>query len=101
MPHLIFAPATAAPDAGADVGGQTTLVLARLDERLRARRSSLADAVVLTVYLRRATDFPAMNDAYRQAWKSAPPTRTTLVLDPQTPGADCEISPVAVPAAAD
>jgi reactive intermediate/imine deaminase len=101
MSHLIFVPATAARDAGADVGRQTALTLARIDERLRADRSSLADAVALTVYLRRAADFPAMNDAYRQAWKSAPPTRTTVIVDPRTPGADVEISAAAVPAGAD
>jgi 2-iminobutanoate/2-iminopropanoate deaminase len=101
MAHLIFAPATAAPDAGADIGKQTAVALARLDERLRAERSSLADAVAITVYLRRAADFPAMNDEYRQAWKSAPPTRTTVIVDPQTPGADVEMSAVAVPAGSD
>ena len=101
MSHFIFVPATAAPDAGADVARQTAVTLARLDERLRAERSSLADAVVITVYLRRAADFPAMNDAYRQAWKGAPPTRTTVVVDPQTPGADVEMSAVAVPAGSD
>jgi 2-iminobutanoate/2-iminopropanoate deaminase len=97
MSRFIFAPATAAPDAGADVGRQTALTLARLDERLRAERSSLADAVVINVYLRRASDFPAMNDAYRQAWKGAPPTRTTIVTDLMTPGAQVEMSAVAVP----
>ncbi len=101
MSHIVFVPATAAPDAGADIGRQTTLTLARLDQRLRAERSSLADAVVMTVYLRRPGDFPAMNAAYRQAWESAPPTRTTVVVDPQTPGADVEISAVAVPAGSD
>src|SRR5438132_9704807 len=101
MSRFLFVPGTAAPDAGADVGRQTALTLARLDEHLRASRSSLADAVALTVYLRRATDFPAMNDAYRQAWTGAPPTRTTLVLAPQAPGADVEISAVAVPAGSD
>lgn len=101
MSHFVFVPATAAPDAGADIGHQTALALARLDERLRASRSSLADAVVINVYLRRAADFPAMNDAYRQVLKSAPPTRTTIVVDPQTSGADVEISAVAVPAGSD
>src|SRR5258708_35028255 len=101
MSHFVFAPATAAPDAGADISRQTAVTLARLDERLRAERSSLADAVVITAYLRRAPDFPAMNDAYRQAWKGAPPTRTTVVVEPQAPGAVVEMSAVAVPAGAD
>src|SRR5260221_14155594 len=98
MSHLIFVPATAAPDAGADIARQTAVTLERVDARLRADRSSLADAAVVNVYLRRASDFPAMNEAYRQAWKAAPPTRTTVVVDPQTAGADVEISAVAVPA---
>lgn len=101
MPHLIFVPATAAPDAGADLKAQTTRVLARIDERLRAEQSSLADAAVITVYLRRASDFAAMNDAYRQAWQGNPPTRTTVVTDLLTPKALVEISAVAVPSGGD
>src|SRR5260221_164739 len=101
MSHLIFVPATAAPDAGADIARQTAVTLERVDARLRADRSSLADAAVVNVYLRRASDFRAMNEAYRQAWKAAPPTRTTVVVDPQTAGADVEMSAVAVPAGSD
>ena len=96
MSHFVFVPATAASDSGADLTRQTSLVLARLDERLRAERSSLADAVVITVYLKRAADFAAMNDAYRQAWKGTPPTRTTVVTELLTPGASIEMSAVAV-----
>jgi aminoacrylate peracid reductase len=101
MSHLIFVPATAAPDAGDTIAKQTAATLTRLDERLRAERSSLADAVVITVYLRRAADFAAMNDEYRQVWKGAPPTRTTVVVNPFMPGALVEMSAVAVPAGAD
>jgi 2-iminobutanoate/2-iminopropanoate deaminase len=101
MPHLIFVSPTSAADAGDDVGKQTSLTLARLGERLTAERSSLADAVVITVYLRRAADFPAMNEAYKQAFQAAPPTRTTVVVDPHTPGALVEMTAVAVPGGAD
>ena len=101
MSHLLFVPTTAAPDAGDDVGKQTSLTLARLSEHLRAARSSLADAVVITVYLRRAADFPAMNEAYKQAFQAAPPTRTTVVVEPHTPGALVEMTAVAVPGGAD
>ena len=93
----MFIPATAAPDAGDDVGRQTALTLARLDERLRAERSSLADAVVITVYLRARRGFSRDEQAYRQAWTTAPPTRTTVIVDPQTAGALVEMSAVAVP----
>lgn len=101
MSHFIFVPATAAAEGGDSIARQTALTLARLDERLRAERSSLADGVAVTVYLKRAADFPAMNDEYRRAWKTAPPTRTTVVVDPRTPGALVEMSAVAVPAGGD
>src|SRR6187402_188698 len=97
MSRLLFIPVTAAADTGADVARQTTLALARIDEQLRAERSSLADAVVITVYLRQAADFAAMNDAYRQAWQGAAPTRTTVVTDLLPRGAHVQISAVAVP----
>jgi aminoacrylate peracid reductase len=96
MPHPIFAPATAAPDAGPDIAKQTSMTLARLDERLRAGRSSLADAVVITVYLRKASDFAAMNDAYKQAWRALPPTRTTVVAELLDKDALVAMSAVAV-----
>jgi reactive intermediate/imine deaminase len=96
MPHLVFVPAVSAPDGGPDVARQTASTLARLDERLRARASSLADAVVITVYLRKAADFAAMNDAYRQAWKGMPPTRTTVVTELTAKDALVEMTAVAV-----
>jgi reactive intermediate/imine deaminase len=101
MSHFVFVPATAAPDATADVTRQTTLALAAVDKRLRAERASLADAVVLTVYLRKASDFAAMNTAYRDAWQGAPATRTTVVAELLTPGALVEIAAVAVRAGSD
>jgi reactive intermediate/imine deaminase len=96
MPHVFHIGAVSAPDAGPDVGAQTSMTLARLDERLRAHKSSLADTAAITVYLRRPSDFAAMNEAYRQAWQSLPPTRTTVVSELLPTGALVEISAVAV-----
>lgn len=104
MPPLLFVPATASPDAGPGIAKQTALTLARLDERLRAEHSSLADAIAVTVYLRRAADFAAMNDEYRQAFRATPPTRTTVVTDPLAAadaGALVEMSVVAAPGGTD
>src|SRR5215831_14716184 len=104
MPPLIFVPATSAPDAGPGIARQTALTLARLDERLRAEHSSLADTCAVTVYLRRASDFAAMNDEYRQAFRGTPPTRTTVVTDPLATAdaaALVEMSVAAVPGGAD
>jgi aminoacrylate peracid reductase len=97
MPHPVFVSAASAPDAGPDIARQTSMTLARLDERLRAERSSLGDAVAITVYLRRAADFAAMNDAYRQVWKALPPTRTTVVTELANKDALVEMSAVAAP----
>jgi reactive intermediate/imine deaminase len=104
MPPLLFVPGTAAPDAGPDIAKQTALTLARLDERLRAEHSSLGDAIALTVYLRRAADFAAMNDEYRQAFRATPPTRTTVVTSPVAAPVDealVAISVVAAPSGSD
>src|SRR5262252_3055703 len=100
MPPLLFVPATSAPDAGPGIAKQTALTLARLDERLRAEHSSLGDVCAVTVYLRRAADFAAMNDEYRQAFRGTPPTRTTVVTDPLAAadqGALVEMSVAAAP----
>ena len=101
MPQPVFVSTTSAPDAGPDIAKQTSVTLARLDERLRAAHSSLADAVVITVYLRKASDFGAMNDAYKQAWQGLPPTRTTVVAELATKDALVEMSAVAVPSGAE
>jgi len=101
MANPIFVPALSAPDAGPDIGAQTSMTLARLDERLRAEHSSLTDTVVITVYLRNAADFAGMNEAYKQAWKGLPSTRTTVVTPPLTKDALVEMSAVAVPAGAE
>jgi len=101
MPKTVFVPAVSAPDAGPDVAKQTAATLARLDERLRADGSSLADAVAITIYLRKAADFAAMNDVYRQAWKAALPTRTTVVAPPLTGDALVQMSAAAAAAGAE
>ncbi|HEY2435178.1 MAG TPA: RidA family protein [Vicinamibacterales bacterium] len=98
MPPPVFVSAIAAPDAGPDIAAQMAMTLARLDERLRTQHSSLADAVAITVYLRSAADFAAMNDTYRQAWRGLPPTRTTLVAPLVTKDALVEVSAVAAAA---
>ena len=94
---LIYVGATSAPHAGADVTAQTALTLARIDKQLRTQQSSLASAVSITVYLRHARDFAAMNDEYRQAFTSAPPARTTVVTELLPHGALVEMSAIAVP----
>jgi 2-iminobutanoate/2-iminopropanoate deaminase len=81
---------------GADVAAQTRRILDRMKGVLEAAGSSLPQAVAVTVYLKNASDFAAMNDAYRTYWPKDPPTRTTVITDLLL-GALVEISMIAVP----
>ncbi|PYR76651.1 MAG: hypothetical protein DMF86_11580 [Acidobacteria bacterium] len=84
-----------------DISAQTERLLARADDELRAGGSSLAQAVAVTVYLRDAADFSAMNDGYRRAWQADPPSRTTVVADLLDPDARVQMSFVGLRAGAE
>jgi reactive intermediate/imine deaminase len=84
-----------------DVGAQTRRVLERMQELLTAAASSLDQVVSTTVYLKSAGDFQAMNDVYRTFWKSALPTRTTIIADLVLPDGLVEMSMIAVPKGAE
>ena len=81
---------------GADVAAQTRRVIERMKAVLDASGSSLQQVVAVTVYLKSASDFAAMNDAYRAYWPKDPPTRTTVITDLLL-GALVEVAMVAVP----
>ncbi len=83
-------------DHPGDVAAQTRRVLERIGGVLAEHGSSLDGALAITVYLRSASDFQAMNDAYRTFWAKEPPTRTTVVADLEEPRALVEMSAVAV-----
>ncbi len=84
-----------------DVKGQTTRVIERMRALLAAAGSSLEQVVAVTVYLKSASDFAAMNEAYSGFWTKDPPTRTTVVADFVMPDALVEISMIAVPTGAE
>ena len=86
---------------GGDVAAQTRRVVERMREVLAASGSSLEQVVSVTVYLRSASDFQAMNDAYRAFWPKDPPTRTTVIADLVLPAALVEMTMIAVPAGAE
>src|SRR6188508_2066288 len=66
---------------GPDIESQTKKVIERLKSVLEAAGSSLAQAVSMHVYLKRASDFDALNGVYRQTFVDKPPVRTTVVTD--------------------
>ena len=80
-----------------DVAAQTRRVIERMREILAASDSSLENVVAVTVYLRNASDFAAMNEAYKAHWPENPPTRTTVIADLVLPDALVEMSMIAVP----
>jgi reactive intermediate/imine deaminase len=85
--------------AKGDIKAQTKQTLDNIAATLKAAGSSLANATSVMVYLRSASDFPAVNEAYSTYWTKDPPARTTVVLAQPLANADAlvEISMVAVP----
>jgi reactive intermediate/imine deaminase len=79
-----------------DVRAQTARVLDLLKARLASAGSGMEQVAAVTVYLRNAADFAAMNGVYAGYWPKDPPTRTTVVADLVVPEALVEISMVAL-----
>lgn len=78
-----------------DIRQQTRAVLERANGILAAHQRTLHDAVVVTVYLKRAADFAAMNEVYKTFAGEAPATRTTVMANLMLPEALIEVSVVA------
>jgi enamine deaminase RidA (YjgF/YER057c/UK114 family) len=85
--------------AKGDIKAQTKQTLDNISATLASGGSSLANATTVTVYLRNASDFAAMNDAYAGYFPKDPPARTTVVVTQPLANADAliEIAMVAVP----
>jgi enamine deaminase RidA (YjgF/YER057c/UK114 family) len=88
-------------DAGRVIAGgireQTSRALERLGEAASRAGVSLARAAAVHVYLRDATDFAAMNEAYAPFFPVDPPTRTTVVAPPVDPAALIAVSAIVIP----
>ena len=113
-PNLPFSPAVKAggfiyvagaigdgstPHRKGDIRAQTKQTLDSIAETLKAAGSSLANAASVTVYLRNAGDFAAMNEVYATYFPKDPPARTTVVVTQPLANADglVEISAIAIP----
>lgn len=84
-----------------DVAVQTRRTIERLQQVLDVAGSSLDDVVSVTAYLTSASDFEAMNGAYRSFWPVDPPARTTVITGLVLPDALIELSMIAVPTGAE
>ncbi len=96
---FIYVPGTSGAAAGkGDIKGQTKAALDALSASLKAAGSSLANACLVTVYLRNAGDFGAMGEIYKTYFPKDPPARVTVMVD-GFPDADglIEVASIAVP----
>jgi len=84
-----------------DIRTQTRQALDNLKAVLQANGARIQRVAAVTVYLKRARDFAAMNDVYRTYWPADPPVRTTVVANLVVPDALLEISMIALTDAAD
>lgn len=91
------------PLAKGDVAAQTRQTLDGIAATLKQAGSSLANAASVTVYLRNASDFAAMNGVYAKYFPSNPPARTTVMVTQPlaVPDGLVEISVIAVPSGGD
>jgi reactive intermediate/imine deaminase len=79
-----------------DVKVQTARVLDNLSALLERNGSRMAQVAAVTVYLKNAQDFAAMNEVYANYWPKDPPTRTTVMVNLVAPDALVEIGMVAL-----
>ena len=82
--------------AKGDIKAQTKQTLENIDGILKKGGSSLANAASIMVYLRNASDFAAMNEAYAAMFPKDPPTRTTVVINQPFAAADALVEIAAV-----
>lgn len=80
-----------------DVRAQTRQALENVSRALERAGTSLARAASISVYLKRAADFGAMNEIYAGSFTGDPPVRTTIVSDLTHEEALVEIAAVALP----
>jgi 2-iminobutanoate/2-iminopropanoate deaminase len=80
---------------GADIGEQTTRVLASLQAILGAAGLGWQNVVKTTVYLQRMSDFAAMNEVYTRVMGDARPARSTVEVGALPRGALVEIDLIA------
>jgi len=85
----------APPSVAEDIRSQTTRVLDELSARLAKAGTSLDRVVTLSVCLKRAEDFAAMNQVWAKYWPKDPPSRTTVIAGLPSPGALIQVAAIA------
>lgn len=80
---------------GADIETQTNRTLQNIQAILEASGFSLRDVVKVSIFLKNASDFQKMNEAYKTYFPENPPTRTTVEAGFVAPGMLVEIDAIA------
>jgi len=93
--QLPINPASGKIEAG-DISGQTDQVLKNLSNILKAAGFTLDNIVKNTVYLSDIGNFAAMNEVYKQYFKSDFPARSAFAVKDLPLGALVEIESIAV-----
>ncbi|MCP4754853.1 MAG: RidA family protein [Proteobacteria bacterium] len=79
-----------------DVQAQTRQVLVNLEAILTAAGASLENVVKTTVYICSIDDFPLVNEAYGEFFKTDPPARACVEVSKLPKGAFIEIDAIAM-----
>jgi 2-iminobutanoate/2-iminopropanoate deaminase len=95
---FVYLSGVAGSAAARDVGAATRTALEHARRALADAGTSLDQAVSILVLLESASDFAAMNEAYRAFWRKDYPTRTTLITQLSAPGAQVEMTILAADA---
>jgi 2-iminobutanoate/2-iminopropanoate deaminase len=77
-----------------DIKEQTRQVLENIKGILEAAGLTLENVVKVNVYLKNMSDFPKMNEVYKEYFKENPPARTTVQATPPD-DIDVEIDAIA------
>jgi 2-iminobutanoate/2-iminopropanoate deaminase len=77
------------------IEAQTTQCLGNMKRVLAAANSSLGDVVKVTVFLRSAEDFAAMNEVYQSYFHDSQPARSTVITGLALPNMLVEIECIA------
>jgi 2-iminobutanoate/2-iminopropanoate deaminase len=96
---LIYISGIQSPERDDNVQAEARRILDQLTQVLAAAGSSLGQTAAVSVFLKRASDFEAMNAVYREYFTTDFPARTTVVTD-LSDGALMQLSAIAVPAGA-
>ena len=76
----IYVSGQVAGEAGPDIQAQTSAVLKKVVAIVEAAGSSRSLVDKCTVFLTRQSDFAGMNEAWRAAFPSMPPARSTVIV---------------------